>query len=98
MQLRVKPRALITPSGLSPAWTLSTARIRISSNVLWSRARASRRFMPLTISYVYLLMNHLLVQRDLRGRNRPKLSALTHIRLGPTERASVDDKLLNAQN
>src|ERR1039457_1840700 len=46
MQLRVKPSAWITTSGLSPAWTLSTARNRISSSVLWSRARASRRFMP----------------------------------------------------
>src|ERR1035438_2994103 len=31
MQLRVKPSAWITISGLSPAWTLSTARNRISS-------------------------------------------------------------------
>src|ERR1019366_10504873 len=46
MQLRVKPSVWITTSGLSPPWTLSTARIRISSSVLWSRARASRRFMP----------------------------------------------------
>src|ERR1035438_10301282 len=46
MQLRVKPSAWITISGLSPAWTLSTARNRISSSVLWSRARASRRLMP----------------------------------------------------
>src|ERR1035438_9911300 len=46
MQLRVKPSAWITISGLSPTWTLSTARNRISSSVLWSRARASRRFMP----------------------------------------------------
>src|ERR1035437_2890537 len=45
MQLRVKPNTWITTSGLSPAWTRSTARIRSSSNVLWSRARASRRFM-----------------------------------------------------
>src|SRR5713226_1635261 len=45
MQLRVKPSAWITTSGLSPDWTRSTARIRISSRVLWSRARASRRFM-----------------------------------------------------
>src|ERR1035438_4727440 len=37
-----------------------TARIRISCNVLWSRARASRRFMPAIISYVYLLMNILI--------------------------------------
>src|SRR5882762_2030777 len=60
MQLRVKPSAWITVSGLSPACTLSTARIRISCNVLWSRARASRRFMPSIVSYVYLLMNRLI--------------------------------------
>src|SRR6266571_6816347 len=63
MQLRVKPSAWITASGLSPACTLSTARIRISSNVLWSRARASRRFMPAIIPYVYLLMNILIKAR-----------------------------------
>src|ERR1039457_4600175 len=33
-------------SGLSPAYTRSTARIRISSRVLLSRDRASRRAMP----------------------------------------------------
>src|SRR6266404_2639083 len=63
MQLRVKPNAWITASGLSPACTLSTARIRISCNVLWSRARASRRFMPSIVSYVYLLMNILIGSR-----------------------------------
>src|SRR5438309_1462198 len=60
MQLRVKPSAWITASGLSPACTLSTARIRISCNVLWSRARASRRFMPSFVLYVFLLLNVLI--------------------------------------
>src|ERR1039458_2571014 len=58
MQLRVKPSAWITTSGLSPAWTLSTARNRISSSVLWSRARASRRFMP---HYSLCLLTYALV-------------------------------------
>src|SRR5271157_3775034 len=66
MQLRVKPSAWITTSGLSPAWTLSTARIRISSSVLWSRARASRRFMP---HYTLCLLTYELVnnRRSARG-------------------------------
>src|ERR1039458_9778330 len=63
MQLRVNPSAWITPSGLSPAWTLSTARIRISSSVLWSRARASRRFMP---HYTLCLLTYELVNRHVR--------------------------------
>src|SRR5882724_11179739 len=67
MQLRVKPNAWITASGLSPACTLSTARIRISCNVLWSRARASRRFMPAIVIYVYLLMNILISVQLLLG-------------------------------
>src|SRR5260370_41145456 len=68
MQLRVKPSAWITASGLSPACTLSTARIRISCNVLWSRARASRRFMPSIVLYVYLLMN-ILIRAELQRRD-----------------------------
>src|SRR6266446_1624816 len=67
MQLRVKPSAWITTSGLSPDWTRSTARIRMSSRVLWSRARASRRFMShCTICLLtYELVNILLFSPSL---------------------------------
>jgi len=47
MQLRVKPSAWITVSGLSPACTLSTARIRISCNVLWSKGTSVASFNAL---------------------------------------------------
>src|ERR1035437_1217810 len=62
MQLRVKPSLWITTSGLSPPWTLSTARIRISYSVLWPRARASRRFMP---HYTLCLLTYELVNTSL---------------------------------
>src|SRR5260370_32088884 len=81
MQLRVKPSAWITASGLSPACTLSTARIRISCNVLWSRARASRRFMPSIVLYVYLLMNVLIIrgsELEWTLLRPPKLTDIEH--------------------
>src|ERR1019366_3018029 len=68
MQLRVKPSVWITTSGLSPPWTLSTARIRISSSVLWSRARASRRFMP---HYTLCLLTYDLVNTIRLRQNVP---------------------------
>src|ERR1035438_2137143 len=90
MQLRVKPSAWITISGLSPAWTLSTARNRISSSVLWSRARASRRFMP---HYNQCLLTYALVNiADSLGGDRIQAQRREIVR--PIESRHQGDSLL----
>ncbi len=43
---RLSPIVSATNSTRRPPWMASTARTRISSKVLWSRARASRRAIP----------------------------------------------------
>ena len=56
------------------------------------------RIYEVTILFCHALLSVLaVVQRDLRGRN-PKIERINPRPPGPTERASVDDKLLNAQN
>src|SRR6266568_629824 len=99
MQLRVKPSAWITTSGLSPDWTRSTARIRISSRVLWSRARASRRFMShCTICLLtYELVNILLFSPSLPTQAPLTLqwpSALDYHALSDFRRRSASDTTL----
>src|SRR5438034_11101969 len=95
MQLRVKPSAWITTSGLSPTSTRSTARIRISSRVLWSRARASRRFMShCTICLLTYELVNTLLRSELTDINSTvvELEAMLSPTFRKTVQAQVTEK------